>query len=547
MFNREIPKTKFNRLLLDEIREMAEPYLTTAPESLPYSLFVQFREIGERGEYEAKYFDHRRRLNCLFFAYLDTKDEKYLLPLWDALFAILDEYTWAVPAHVSDRTPLTITTKIDLFSAETVYALAEIDHILGDTIPSLIRERIRIEVERRFISSFFAGTGRYIKNNWSAVQSAGIIAGLVYLFPQRLDEALPTLLPIMENFLNSYNEDGCCMEGSLYWIYGFGFYCYGANMLREATDGKINLFTSQKVANIAHYFEHITFKNGYVIPFADTSLRCKVRMGLSVFLHHEFGAAYPDSTLLTSIADDTRFRFADLLHDLYWSEDFDTAGQAMADEYFWEDSQWYICRGEGLSFCGKGGHNQEPHNHCDVGNFAIFDGEKTVLGDLGWEDYTRDYFGPLRYTNFILTPSTGHAVPMIDGKTQTVVDKKATILTAKDGEFVLDIGSAYGIDSFLRSMKLSGDTFTVTDTCDLPFAERLVSGFVPALRDGALIIETLRVEFSVPCDIEITSDTYRPRRIICAEDLKEIETAYFVTIIPKTPTKTLTMRFVKEG
>ena len=545
MLHNEIPKTKFNRLLLDEIREMAEPYLTVAPESLPYSLFVQFREIGERGEYEAKYFDHRRRLNCLFFAYLDTKDEKYLLHLFDAIFAILDEYTWAVPAHLRDRTPLTATTKIDLFSAETVYALAHIDRILGDTLPALIRERIRIEVERRFVSSFFAGTERYIKNNWSAVQSAGIIAALVHLFPERLEEALPTLLPIMENFLDSYNEDGCCMEGSLYWIYGFGFFCYGANMLREATDGKINLFTSEKVKNIAHFFTHITFKNGYVIPFADTSLRCKVRMGLSVFLHREFGVDYPDSNLLTKIKDDTRFRFADLLADLYWSEDFDTAGQVQTDEYFWEDSQWYICRRDGLSFCAKGGHNSEPHNHNDVGNFAIFDGEKTVLGDLGWEDYTRDYFGPLRYTNFILTPSTGHAVPIIDGKMQTVVDKKATVYQAKDGIFTVDIGSAYGIDSFLRTIKLEGDTLTVTDSCALPFAERLVSGCEPRLEGDSVIIDTIAVRFSTPCDIEITSAPYRPRRIICAEDLKEVETAYFVTATPKQKCESVTMWFEK--
>ena len=154
MFTKELPKTTFNRHLLDQIREMAEPYLSTIPEALPYSLFVEFETSGERGGYEKKYFDHRRRLNCLFFSYLDTKDEKYLFPLLDAIFAILDEYTWAVPAHLRGRTPRTITTKIDLFSSETVYALSVIDYILGDTLPDLIRERIRIEVERRFLSSF---------------------------------------------------------------------------------------------------------------------------------------------------------------------------------------------------------------------------------------------------------------------------------------------------------------------------------------------------------------------------------------------------------
>ena len=524
---------------------MAEPYLGSTPECLPYTLFREFSETGIRTNYEDKFFDHRRRLNCLFFSYLATKDEKYLDPLFDAIFAISDEYTWAVPAHLKDRPIHTTVGRIDLFASETVYSLAVIDHILGDTLPTIIRERIRYEAERRILTPFYEKTDIYIKNNWSAIQSAGILSTFVYLFPDKLEEAIPDIVPIMENFLDSYNEDGCCMEGALYWIYGFGFFVYGANMLREATEGKIDLFTSQKVKNMARYFENISFKNSYVVPFADTSLRCKVRMGISAFIHREFGLAYPAYASLTDIRADFRFRFVDILHDLYWSVDFDSTRTVSPGEHFYPDSQWYICRTEGLSFCAKGGHNHEPHNHNDIGNFALFDGEKTVLGDLGWEDYTRDYFGPLRYTNFILTPSSGHTVPIVDGKLQTEVYEKAEILEVGNGKFSLDIGHAYGVEHFLRHMSLVGDTFTLTDECALPFAERLVTGFLPEIREGVLTIETLRIEPDVPCDIEITSAPYHPRRIICSDDLKEVETAYFVTITPKEKTPSLTLTFTK--
>ena len=545
MFPRELPKTRHNTRVLSEMREMADAYLESAPECLPYSLFILFQTTGERNEYEEKYFDHRRRLNSLFFTYLDTKDEKYYLSLMDALFAVLDEYSWAVPAHIKESNVPDTVGRIDLFSAETAYALAEIDSILGDELPAMIRERIRFETDRRILTPFFSGNQNYPKNNWSAVQSAGVIATLVRLFPERLDEALPRLLPIIQQFLDSYNDDGCCMEGSLYWIYGFGFFTYGAELLREGTKGKINLFDNPKVERMAHFFENITFRDGYVVPFADSALQCKMRIGLACFLHHEFGVDYPDSNLIFAVRDDTRFRFADILHDLYWSEDFDTAGKVRLGEFFYEDSEWYIYRTEGLSFCAKGGHNKEPHNHNDIGNFVLFDGEKTVLGDLGWEEYVRNYFGPRRYLDFILTPSTGHSVPIIDGKTQTTVDKKAEIIEAKDGVFALDIGSAYGVEHFLRTMKMEGNTFTVTDECDLPFSERIVTGYEPKVDGDTVLIDTLRLTTSTPCDIEVTANPYRPRRIICGEHLKEVETAYFITLTPKAPTASLTLTFTK--
>ncbi len=40
------------------------------------------------------------------------------------------------------------------------------------------------------------------------------------------ERAKERLLRSMQDFLESYHDDGCCMEGVLYWGYGFGYFCF---------------------------------------------------------------------------------------------------------------------------------------------------------------------------------------------------------------------------------------------------------------------------------------------------------------------------------
>jgi hypothetical protein len=69
--------------------------------ALPFSLYRVYDETGERASYEAAYFDHRRRLNTFaLLAMLYPEREEYLTWLEDTIWAICDEYTWSVPAHL---------------------------------------------------------------------------------------------------------------------------------------------------------------------------------------------------------------------------------------------------------------------------------------------------------------------------------------------------------------------------------------------------------------------------------------------------------------
>jgi hypothetical protein len=60
----------------------------------------------------------------------------------------------------------------------------------------------------------------------------------------------------------------------------------------------------------------------------------------------------------------------------------------------------------------KGGNNDEPHNHNDVGSFSVVCGRDMLICDPGGEVYTARTFGPHRYDSKVLN-SYGHAVPII--------------------------------------------------------------------------------------------------------------------------------------
>jgi hypothetical protein len=97
----------------------------------------------------------------------------------------------------------------------------------------------------------------------------------------------------------------------------------------------------------------------------------------------------------------------------------------------------------------KGGNNDEPHNHNDVGSFSVVFGKQMVICDPGGEVYTKRTFSAHRYDSKVLS-SFGHAVPEIAGQLQrTGKSAQGVILetnfTAARDLFKLDIRSAYNV------------------------------------------------------------------------------------------------------
>lgn len=484
--------------LLRDIRAAAAD--DTMPE-LTYAAYRDYFDTGNRIRYERRYFRRRARLAARAAQALLDPDTD-LGPLSDTLWSVCDEYTWALPAHVrhsadQERGP---EQCLDLFAAETAHTVAETVAALGERLDRRVADRVRAEVERRVFVPFtdprplnWEGHG----NNWEAVcAGAAGLAALALLRDcpadaSRLAVMLDRSRAAMDRYLAGFGDDGGCAEGVDYWVYGFGYFVYFAEALREHTGE--DLLDSAKVAQIAAFPHRVALGGGAYVPFSDASERPWLPAGLLTRLAERFGT--PPAQVVPSLHDDHCYRWGHLSRTLAWFRPGMPENAVEAVSHL-PDLGWVVRRGR-FAFAAKGGHNGEPHNHNDLGHFVLHTRGESVLDDLGAGEYTAGYFGPGRYEH--LHPSArGHSVPVIDGQVQLPgADRAAKVLLFHDDggtvHFELDLTSAYevaGLRSLVRRFRWWPDgRLELTDEIDaereLSVEEVFVSRRPPSLSAGA--------------------------------------------------------------
>lgn len=556
------------RILTDPVLETARADLQDLADDLgkhptmeiPFSLFRRFDADGDRTQYEyAKngYFIRRGKLAAhAILAWLYGR-EGDIAALEDIIWAILNEYTWCLPAHITPKSLARAEENgytVDLFAAETGQALAEILTLVGDRLHPLIVERVRVMLERRIFQPIENDLQRFwwrsVTNNWSAVcaGSCGVCAMYEIRDEQRLSSILYDMLGAMECFLRGFSEDGACLEGISYWQYGFGYFTVFADLLKKRTAGAIDLFRDEKVARVAAFQQKALFAGGLALPFSDTNGRSRYSLPMLGILCAE----YPDMPVPSREDVGLEFnrnhttncyRFALCLRHFLWSKiDFSENKEHAASVYALPDAQWYVATAEnGTGFAAKAGTNTEPHNHNDVGNFVICRNGRPLLWEMGSREYTKQYFGSARY-QFIETSSRGHSVPIIgdvlqsegtrakDGKVSLTGESVgaggvfgATNVEIGEDGFCADIAGAYDTDR-LRSLvrrlafdRKNGDV-ALCDTYDFAYApetitERFISMQKPIVDGNTVILENGGERLYIrSCDglsPVVTEDTHR--------------------------------------
>lgn len=500
------------RDLLNEMRAAAARAMSTPPPPLPFARFREFEDNGTRKGYENSYFDRRGRLLALAtVASVDETDEP-LPALEDLLWAICDEYAWAPPAHLpvgvaaaraNRRPPETI---VDLFAAETGHALAETLFLLRDRLHPWLDYRIRSEIERRVFRPLFHDPVPFgwesAANNWAAVcgGAVGMAAILLEGDRERLTGMLDRVLRALGSFLEGFAADGGCPEGIGYWVYGFGYYTYFAEMLHAFTGGTIDLLEGEKVARIAAFPAAAALSDERYVPFsdsfADAAGRTELPTGLVSRLAARIGAPVPSMAHPPSFHADHCYRYAHLTRTLHWTDPAALGRATPAGATFLPDLTWLVDRrdlgGVPVAFAAKGGHNGEPHNHNDLGHFVLQVGGENLLTDLGGGLYTRQYFREERYTS--LHPSSeGHSVPIIAGQGQGAGRERSARVLGREArpdgaDFALDLTRAYaveGLQAFHRAFAWTVDGAAGEATLDLTDTFRFAAP--PAALEEAFI------------------------------------------------------------
>ncbi len=499
---------------LDKMERRCQRYRENPIEALPFHLYRKFYIDGDRRSYEDIYFARRGRLSYLALAILLHRRAEDITALEDAIWAICEEYTWVLPAHTSDLGDRYNTEVIDLFSAETGFALSEIVYLLSDVLDPKVVQRIRECLEERIFRMYLSNTytWEHVSMNWASVCAGCVGGAFLYCAPERFPLVKDRILATMETFLEGFGQDGICLEGIHYWGYGFGFFTYFAQLLYEFTDGKENLFGKPICQKTAFFQEYAFLRQNHTISFSDGERAGHFLPGLTHKLHRLYGSRLLD----VQYAAFTEYchRFPAYLRNFFWV-DPDAAIPLPAEktDKFFPTSEWFVSSAGTLSLAAKSGHNDEPHNHNDIGSFLLACDDGQILCDFGSGEYTRDYFQEATRYDYLCNASFGHSVPIINGCGQLPGKQyRGKVLSHDGGVFQVDIAGAYdipGLRSALRQMQLDQEGFALKDTFDgdgLQVTERFVALIPPVLADGAVQLGPYRLETPAAIQPRVSQD-----------------------------------------
>lgn len=494
-----------------DVLATAESFLTEPWPVLRAQDFTGFTREGDRIRYEKPYFLRRTRLTAAALAACLTGEHQWVAEAVDGIWMTLEETTWTLPAHTwtaHDRPgglPTADDSDLDLFCAETGGTLAWISHLLADQLDEvspLIRQRIDAEIRRRVIDPFLSDRTWVWRtspvNNWNPWIHSNVLAAALLLDhePEVRQRILTRTIEGLEQFIADSPSDGGCDEGTTYWSRAGGALADCLWLLYDVSSGRLDGFSHPTVVGSARYLPSMHIGATWVVNFADGPGKLDDR-----------SAAYPLLRLGEHTGNDDATRQALAMHADPSAGPLvhrigsigrlvgllvDGSAQAVRDGVsypFPADAHFPVTQvasarerggtSDGLYLAVKGGHNQEHHNHNDVGSFVVaLDGRPLVV-DIGVGTYTRQTFSADRYSIFTM-PSAYHNVPMVNGCQQPAGHEYAARDWAVDvGSSVVSVGmdlaGAYPpdakINSWRREMRLhrSDDLGLVelADTWDL--------------------------------------------------------------------------------
>ena len=414
-------------------------------ETLPASVFLDYKRNGNRTRYEDICFGRRQRLMSFVLAEVFENKGRFLDEIANGIWLVCEETYWGIPAHVgaqkkgTDLGDVTDPT-IDLFAAETGAMLAYINYLMEDKlkqISPLLPERIYYEENRRIITPYFEKDIWWKKgtNNWNPWVNSNVIASLLFLEKDnnRRSDAIYRTMQSVDYFINSYPEDGGCDEGPNYWTRAAGCLFDYLELLYSATNGKINLYNEPLITKMGQFIYSTWIKDYYYINFADASAKSAPDAGLI----YRFGKRINDPLMTgfsSMIARQSRMNekasipeYGSLnvvLPNLFALTEINNIKpiEPFVSDIWLPNLQVMAARStadssDGFYLAAKGGHNDESHNHNDVGNFIAYHNGKPVLIDAGVETYTSKTFSSKRYEIWTMQ-SQYHNLPVINGVQQ---------------------------------------------------------------------------------------------------------------------------------
>ena len=515
---------KRDRMIADADADLAR--------EMPHLTMSMYRAYNTNGSTSAYGGPYRARMNMalrLALAEIYTGEGKYFDKMLDVVWAMLDEPTWMLPEHTYHMpeeatrrmpVPAYVGEKyahgIELGSAYRGATIALVYHYFHDKfdeISPFINERILYTLRKRSIEPFcnyyfwWEGMGGNRVNNWCP----WIVSNI--LFTTALTEDDTTVretvversLTFLDNFINCYKPDGGCDEGPTYWNAAAACLFDALEILEYMTDGHITIYSEPLIKAMGEYEPRMNITGNYFVNFADSRSTAHLDGNMLRRFGEKCGSKILESfgdSMLTN--DRALFDPAICYRTLrsYTTPKRDVSGAklvAATDTYF-PDLKVMVLRdsenpSEGTFFAMKGGHNDESHNHNDVGQFILYHNGKPVLIDAGVGEYTKQTFSADRYKIWSMQ-SLYHNLPSFDGVGQPNGAKytsKNEVYDKDNRSLTVELADAYAdecaIISYTRTGALRDGIVTLTESIELK-EEKLIDFAMLTHREPHFISDT---------------------------------------------------------
>jgi hypothetical protein len=501
--------SKADQAMMAGYLEKANTLLDYEWPSIPATKSLLIERTGDRDEFQLISFKKREVLGTLLLAEIYENEGRFIDPIINGIWSICEESFWGVPAHLPKTKEYSglmdvSSPFVDLFAAETATYLAWVDYFLGeklDEVSPQIRKRIYFETQNRIFEPLMNRHHGWMStnengrppNNWNPWICSNWINTALLL---EKDESKRTdlvfkALEVLDEFLNPYPEDGGCDEGPSYWGAAAASLYDNISLLNLASnDGFRYVLEDEKVKNMGKFIYRAQISDVYFLNFADADPQPK----MSANMIYRYGKDIQDPAMMAFGAyyrepgegQIGRFHYFRNLFEVFIQDEYQNAEQALPlpQDVWLPDIQVMVARDhegstEGFFLAAKGGHNDESHNHNDIGNYVVYYDGLPLLIDVGRGTYTRKTFSDQRY-DIWYNRSDYHNIPTVNGQTQQPGPQYKASKVSYDqknnsSKMTLDIAQAYpeeaGINSWNRTLRLNrGKNVVITDELDLDAA-----------------------------------------------------------------------------
>ena len=459
----------------------AEEYLSWTPRVITASDYMLFFKTGDRTVFEGEHFKRRSALGSVMLAECVEASGRFLAKAADLAWMICEESFWGLPAtrarENDDVLPDDSRPDLELFACETGGLLGYLLYIMGDAlaeISPMLRVRIERELEKRIIIPFlersdftWMGLGGctgdlWELSNWTPWCYSNCLAVLLLAEKDesRKRRGIKKVMAGLDRFLSDYRSDGGCDEGCGYWSRSAGSMFECLEMLNAVT--QTDMFSLPIVKNMGNYIADCCIGNGYFVNFADAGAKIipeaalVYRYGMKTGSGNlcALGKSFIDGYLEKRyrVISQSPMRIIPAILN-YGEIAGSNASFNLNAARFYDKTQVCMLRRGNWFIAGKGGNNNETHNHNDVGSFVLFYNGNPVFIDAGVEKYSEKTFGEHRYELWTMQ-SDYHNLPRINGASQRDGEKyHADGFSCSENRIACEIQNAYPAEAQVKLWK----------------------------------------------------------------------------------------------